>query len=138
MYKNVLSEVDQLKERLSAIEKQDKTDDDRIESLLKEIERLKTENYQLQSRKLTVETLGNVENIVSGVSKDVIHQYVHELLKNEAMNMTLVPDKVEGALYETVFSVILNLLNKTAQSNAFMILGHKLRIVLEPGELVTE
>ena len=108
-----------------------------MEALKKRVEELEQQLLSKKNEKKVVKVIrsqdeGEKEVINVGVSTEQIKIYVERLLKDGKIDIRYVPDAVETALYNKVFEMLLEFLNKTAQENSISLLGHELKFFLVP------
>lgn len=68
----------------------------------------------------------------SEVSRDKISAYVADILKDPSQNIWMVPDRVEGALYESAIQIAVGAIAHVLESARVELLGHEIRFVLSP------
>ena len=119
------------------------------DELNKQINSLKTMNSALEAKLLHETTINNPEGIqkLQELSKRKIDEYVEQLLTDETVNISYLPDFVEKKIYKNVFSLLIGLLNNVLGTTAVKLLGHQLtfmitpdnsELIMKPKELVIE
>lgn len=68
----------------------------------------------------------------SEVSREQISAYVANILRDPAQNVWMVPDRVEGALYESAIQIAVGAIAHVLESTRVELLGHEIRFVLTP------
>lgn len=125
---------DKLQKRTARLEAHKLEKQEDVEKRDKIIRSLQTENRGLRSEMERVRSEG-VEHAprVNLVSEEAIRQFVREeFLDDEEINMWLVPDAIEGPVYEKVIGKLVNVMNKTLSSVQVDLLGHRMTINFYP------
>lgn len=112
---------------------------------MNEIQLLKAENARLlkniQKRDEEITSLKKA-NLVKKKSADVferkmkesIKNLVDEMLENDKINNSYIPDFIERKLYENVFTVIIGLLKETLENTSIKLLNQNITLNIEPDE----
>lgn len=111
-----------------------------MEALIERVEELERQLALKKKEKKVVRVIRNKEEVEGGereeinvgVSTEQIKLYVEQLLKDGKIDIKYVPDAVETALYNKVFEMLLEFLNKTSQENSISLLGHELKFFIVP------
>ena len=69
---------------------------------------------------------------LSEVSRTQISAFVSNMLKDPQQNVWVVPDRVEGALYESAIQIAVGAIAHLLESTRVELLGHEVRFVLSP------
>ena len=80
----------------------------------------------LQNSKVILE---NKELLISG---EKLNEYIDNILKNDAINIGVLPDFAEKQLYKNILNLILNIIDNTFKNTSFKFLGHEIIVVLKP------
>ena len=70
----------------------------------------------------------------SRVSDAAVDRFVTTLLADPGVNLRYVPDAVEGAVYRNLLTVLLHAVARTSDTAGIELLGHRIRLVIEPIE----
>jgi len=97
---------------------------DSIASFTKPREQNRSESRAVQSNKAGL--------AFSEVSREKISAYVADVLKDPSQNIWLVPDRVEGALYESAIQIAVGAIAHVLESARVELLGHEIRFILSP------
>lgn len=65
------------------------------------------------------------------LSKDEIKKFVDELLLDKDINIGLLPDAIERALYENILTILMKLVQHSLDDLKISFMGHNLKISLE-------
>jgi len=118
---------DQFRENLAA-------KDAKIKNLENMLNAVKSTNQELE--KYNIELIQGMKNpsqcpeLKSIISKTKINEYVNEILENEDINISGLPDSIEKAIYKNVIRIILIIMDKMTDKATFDLLGHELRLVI--------
>ena len=63
--------------------------------------------------------------------KESIKLIVDDILKNNNINSTLIPDFIERKIYTNIFNILINLLKELLESSKISILNQKITFMLE-------
>lgn len=66
------------------------------------------------------------------ISKEKIELFVDNLLKNENINITIIPDSLEKKMYVNILTILLQLINESLKNIKITILDHTLSISMNP------
>ena len=66
------------------------------------------------------------------LSKEEIKRFVDELLLDKDINIGLLPDAIERALYENILTILMKLVQHSLDDLKISFMGHNLKISLEP------
>ena len=78
------------------------------------------------------EKISNYENPIEILDNHKIQDIVKQLLKNKNINVGLLPDAIEGKLYENMIKIVLAILQDTLKETKIDLLGHQIKISLIP------
>ena len=78
-------------------------------------------NYIFKKKESTIKT----EKIIA------IERFIEECLSDEDLN-SCIPDYYEMKMYKNLFTKIVTLLEKVAETTEMKILNHRIRIIVEP------
>jgi hypothetical protein len=70
----------------------------------------------------------------SRISDAAVDRFVTTLLADPGVNLRYVPDAVEGAVYRNLLTVLLHAVARTSDTAGIELLGHRIRLVIEPIE----
>lgn len=112
-----------------------KTLEENNKELVKQVDTLKKINKMLEHQKMTV-NVGNNNMIhtraaVNMISEEKINEFVEELIQDESINVSYMPDYVERQLYRNIFNILINVINRTTETMSVNFLGHKLTMHIE-------
>ena len=112
---------------MTRVSNNDDIDENVIDNLKERICRLE------EQLKITKKT-GDEESSCSNLQYDetAIEQYVDELLENEHVNFSFIPDYVEKKMYVHLFGGMLRTIQHVFGSSQICVLKHRIRIMLEP------
>ena len=82
------------------------------------------------------QTTGTSENPLwpSGVSNEVVNKYVDEILANDMINISALPDSIERMIYSTTIRLTLNAVYRwLSLLHGINLLGHHLELTRTPG-----
>lgn len=98
------------------------------------VDNLKERIGRLEEQLKITETPGDDEGSSSNPHYDetAIEQYVDELLQNEHVNFSFIPDYVEKKMYIHLFGGMLRTIQNVFASSQICLLKHRIRIMLEP------
>jgi hypothetical protein len=137
--------VEQTEAQVEAKYRQDLANSDlKIKELEKELQSLKninnTMSKQLQAKNL-VESNAELPELkeeyarqLKELSKARIRQYVDNMLKDEDINISWMPDYVEKQIYRNVFTMLISLMENLFETSGVKLIGHRLTFHLEPNE----
>lgn len=80
----------------------------------------------------TVITPRGTPPLESNISDQAIDNFVHTLLTDPAMNIPLVPNSMESALYGRILKALLHTIAHVSDGAGIDFIGHKIRVVIEP------
>lgn len=107
--------------------------DAQIATLTKELERVRGEYHKLQT---SIQTQQGKREIVlreqSQISEEAIESFVQKILEDPELNIYLLPDAVEGAIYRNIIRIALRSMAKMFDGFSVNMIGHQLRVVMEP------
>lgn len=111
--------------------------DAELKELKKELKALKKINENL--KKEEVEQIRT--RIKDGLdedklSEDQIKVFVDELLKDQDVNIGVIPDWAERRIYENVFNILINLLKKTVETSSIKFIGHEVGLEMRPSKII--
>jgi hypothetical protein len=66
------------------------------------------------------------------ISEAAIEAVVHDILADPDLNLSLVPDAIEAKIYQKLIRQVLLSLGKMTDQIRLEVLGHQIRLVLEP------
>jgi hypothetical protein len=66
--------------------------------------------------------------------KESVKSLVDEMLENNKINNSYIPDFIERKLYENVFTVIISLLKETLENTSIKLLNQNITLNIEPDE----
>lgn len=69
---------------------------------------------------------------LSKISDEAVNKFVETILADPALNVYALPDAIEGTLYRNTIKIILHALAHASDETALVVLGHRIRIVIEP------
>ena len=129
------------KEKKETTEKKDvlTEKDAKINDLIKQVESLKNTNAQLEAKFLNISssTTGLVgKQQLKVLSKAKVEEFVEQLLADDSVNISYLPDFVERQLYKNVLNLVLGLLDNTLSTTSVKFLGHVLTFDLVPDKSV--
>lgn len=75
------------------------------------------------------------DDVVSHISDAAVDRFVKTLLADPALNIYAVPDAIEGSIYKNVIKILLHSLSHATDTTGIVLLGHKIRFVIEPLEI---
>ena len=78
------------------------------------------------------EKIASYENPIQILDNNKIQEIVKQLLKNKNINVGLLPDAIEGKLYENMIKIVLAILQDTLQDTKIDLLGHQIKMSLIP------
>lgn len=81
-----------------------------------------------ENKKLTQQL--HLNNNLNKIDKETIKLTVKKLLENPDINVGLLPDKIEGKMYENFISFLLGLLKESLDTTKIEFLGHEIQITL--------
>jgi regulator of replication initiation timing len=116
------------KNRCELLERDNNALRQRVEELEKEISSLKV---SMQSLTAINQSLVK-DNHTSILSNEKVVKYVEEMLKNPDKNSVYIPDIIEKPAYVNVIYFMLYSLAVGLESTTINILGHRIRLLLEP------
>ena len=98
------------------------------------VDNLKERICRLEEQLKTTKKTGDNELSSSNPHYDeaAIEQYVDELLENEHVNFSFIPDYVEKKMYVHLFGGMLHTIQNVFASSQICLLKHRIRIMLEP------
>jgi len=99
--------------------------------LIREIERLRTENDELR-RVINTNTLNYRSVDLSSESKEAIQAFASKLVENPDINIRGLPDCIERKIYTNIMTIVLGLVQEFTNTTTVSILGHKLVIRILP------
>lgn len=98
------------------------------------IKTLQSTNNELeQYNKKLIQNVNNPNNcpdLKSIISKTKINEYVNEILENEKINISGLPDAIEKAIYKNVIRIILLVIDKLADKAKIDLFGHEMRLII--------
>lgn len=107
--------------------------DAQITALTKELERVRGECHKLQT---SLQTQQSKREIVlreqSQISEEAIESFVQKILEDPELNIYLLPDAVEGAIYRNIIRIALRSMAKMFDGFSVNMIGHQLRVIMEP------
>lgn len=107
--------------------------DEQIARLTKELERVRGEYHKLQTSSQKAQSEREVVlRETSQVSEEAIDAFVQKILDDPELNIYLLPDAVEGAIYRNILRITLRSVAKMFDSFSVKVIGHQLRVVMEP------
>jgi predicted Zn-dependent protease len=74
----------------------------------------------------------------SKISDEAVNKFVETILADPTLNIYALPDAIEGTLYRNTIKIILHALAHASDETALIVLGHRIRIVIEPLKLEKE
>lgn len=117
---NLSQENTKLSRELTEEREKNQRMQDRLIELEKRISEVEGENKVLRDTRKSI------------VSSEKISSHVDNMLANPDINLTWVPDKIEKLAYEKSMQLSLLAFAAAVDHASFEIMGHKLRIVIEP------
>jgi len=72
----------------------------------------------------------------SKISKKQMDQFIENLLNDQNINITYLPDFVERQLYRNMFTIFLGLIEKMAETTEIKILGHHITTHFSPDQQI--
>jgi len=77
---------------------------------------------------------GDIEEIGltwrKGINKTAIEPLIDEMLLNEDVNIDFIPDVIEKAIYQNVFTLMLSIMDEVMDTMAIEVMGHRLKMEL--------
>ena len=73
-----------------------------------------------------------LQAVTSKISDAAVDGFVKELLADPNINIYALPDALEGALYRNILKTILHAMAHATDATGVILLGHKIKIVIEP------
>lgn len=121
-FKQEVIDSEKLKHEKILIEK-----DAELKELKKELKALKKINLELQKEEVEQIRTRIKDGLVSEdkLSEDQIKIFVEELLKDQDVNIGVIPDWAERRIYENVFTMLIGLIRKTVDTSSVKFMGHK-------------
>ena len=68
----------------------------------------------------------------STISDETINHYINTLLLDPAINIKVIPDKIERAVYNKLYTTLLHSLSIACDTTSVDILGHQLKFYIQP------
>lgn len=100
--------------------------DSELKELKKELKALKKLNEKLQREEIEEIRTRVRDGLDEGkLSEDQIKIFVDELLKDQDVNISVLPDWAERRIYQNVFTILIGLLKKTVETSSLEFMGHK-------------
>jgi hypothetical protein len=65
-------------------------------------------------------------------SKQLIHEFVQDLLKNDKVNIKGLPDCIEKKIYENILNMLIGTLDKVLESTDIKLLNHRIIFDIVP------
>jgi len=87
---------------------------------------------------LVLSKIGKIQpndEVVSHISDAAVDGFVKSLLVDPTLNVYAIPDAIEGAVYRNVIKILLHSLARATDSTGIVLLGHKIRFIIEPLEV---
>ena len=97
----------------------------KIKYLIEENNKLKNELNIIKNNKL---------DIIEDELKVSVKSLVNELMKNDNINLDLIPDFVEKKIYENVLTLAISLLKETLEKTKITILNQDITFNIEPSK----
>ena len=66
------------------------------------------------------------------LSKEEINKFVAELLSDSDINVGLLPDSIERALYKNIFIILMKIIQRSLEDLNISFMGHDIKISLTP------
>jgi hypothetical protein len=101
---------------------------DDIKGIVKSI----SDNHGEVMRSIKTEVAPRLPGLESNISDQAIDNFVHTLLTDPAMNIPLVPNSMESALYGRILKALLHTIAHVSDGAGIDFIGHKIRVVIEP------
>lgn len=100
--------------------------DAELKELKKELKALKKLNLSLREQEVEEIRTRVRDGLDEGkLSEDQIKIFVDELLKDQDVNISVLPDWAERRIYQNVFTVLIGLLKKTVETSSLKFMGHE-------------
>lgn len=102
-----------------------------LEDLEKKLEKIHEDilclpcNEKQQVQSILKDMLEDISS-TSICSRKSIEEFVNQLLKDEDINIGLLPDCIEKKIYLNVFTLLVNLLDKLLSTSEIRLLNHKI------------
>ena len=107
----------------SLVSKKNQEFKSKIDKVIERNKELEAENRQLKKRI-------DIKNSLNQIDKKMIKLTVQKMLDNPNVNTGILPDKIEGKLYENMISFLLGLLKESLDTTKIEFLGHEIQICL--------
>lgn len=75
------------------------------------------------------------ENKIDEQSKQIIHEFVRQLVNDENINVRGLPDFIEKKMYQNIITLLIALLEHTLETGEIKILGHSITFTIRPSKL---
>jgi hypothetical protein len=72
------------------------------------------------------------------VSQDKIKEFVSKMLQDKNINIRYLPDSIEERIYTNVLTILLSLMENVIEDISIKLIGHEVRITLQPHKDKTE
>ena len=121
-FKQEVIDNEKLKHEKVLIEKETE-----LKKLKKEIDALKKINEELKREEVEQIRTRIKDSLISDdkLSEDQIKLFVEELLKDQDVNIGVIPDWAERRIYENVFTMLIGLIRKTVDTSSVKFMGHE-------------
>jgi len=121
-----------------------------LKDLKKELKALKKINGALQKKKVeeiktrikdgfdedkSSSIFAETDRKTNKLSEDQIRLFVDELLKDQDVNISVLPDWAERQIYINVFNILLGLVKKTVETSSIKFIGHEVGLNMRPSAL---
>lgn len=117
--------------------------DDMIKELKKEVHSLK-EKLQKSNEKVRLYEEQNQQNKQEEsekqkkenlLSKQQIHDFVDELIKDENINIRFLPDHVEKQIYTNILIILMQIIQHSVEDLKVSFMGHEITMKMDPLKL---
>jgi 2',3'-cyclic-nucleotide 2'-phosphodiesterase (5'-nucleotidase family) len=120
-FKQEVIDNEKLKHEKVLIEK-----DAELKEMKKEVDALKKINEELKREEVEqIRTRIKDSLDEDKLSEDQIKLFVEELLKDQDVNIGVIPDWAERRIYENVFTMLIGLIRKTVDTSSVKFMGHE-------------
>jgi hypothetical protein len=105
----------------SVVKKKNMEFKSKIDEVMERNKELEAENRELKKK-------NDIKNSLNQIDKQMIKHTVQKMLNNPNVNTGILPDKIEGKLYENMISFLLGLLKESLDTTKIEFLGHEIHI----------
>jgi predicted nuclease with TOPRIM domain len=114
-------------------------------SLLEDYKRLSATNFELNNKLTELENEINRLKVGHSISpssveefedrfKESVEKLVNDMLENDNINSSLIPDYIERKIYMNVFKMLISIMKETIDSTSINLLNHNITFNMTPRE----